>query len=62
MDATIQLYNTDFLASVQQHASLGLIQNIELSLLLPEDIQQLLFQKVQQSPAPATEQQSGPTP
>ena len=62
MDATIQLYNTDFLASVQQHASLGLIQNIELSLLLPEDIQQLLFQNVQQSPAPATEQQSGPTP
>lgn len=62
MDATIQLYNTDFLASVQQHATLGLVQNIELALLLPEDVHQILFQSTSPSYAPALTQQAKTTP
>lgn len=62
MDATIQLYNNDFLASVQQHATLGLIQHIELALLLPEDIHQMLFQPSALSPDTAALQPPKPAP
>lgn len=44
-DGTVKLHNNNFLAAVQQHERLGLIQNIELDLLLPDDVRQQLFQQ-----------------
>lgn len=42
MDVTVNLHDNRFLATVQQHASLGLIQQIDLKHLLPADVQELL--------------------
>lgn len=50
-NATVELYNNNFLAAVQQHASLGLIQNIELSLMLPSDVKQQLYPQAPYSPS-----------
>lgn len=45
-NASVELYNNNFLAAVQQHPTLGLIQNIALNLLLPNDVKQQLYPKV----------------
>lgn len=59
--ATIELQQNKFLAGVQQHASLGLIQNIELGQLLPDDIKQQLFAELPDPAANASQASSTTT-
>lgn len=61
MNITIDCYHNNFLAAVQQHPRLGLIQQIELSLMLPGDIRQLLFQDTSPQAVVASETQQPTT-
>lgn len=43
MEVAVNMHDNRFMASVQQHATLGLIQHIDLRYLLPADVHELLY-------------------